>query len=223
MRKERSDKGIIRFNDRDTYTLTWIGEQYAVRLDTLQSLLGRQAYQPTRKSGVLGHSTVRRVVRRWRRESLVEVRKFHYGHPHWIWLTRQGLTQMDLDFKRWSPKLGMLAHHHQVNEVRLRMERQFGQSLSWHSERELRQQHRRSARLHIPDGEVSLPHGLFAVEIELTCKSRRRMETIVRKLIRQQYAGIWFFVNASTRRQVEAAIQIRPELFALYDIAELSI
>ena len=37
-RKIRSDAGIVLCNDRDEQALTWIGQQYGVRLDHLQWL-----------------------------------------------------------------------------------------------------------------------------------------------------------------------------------------
>lgn len=223
MKQRRSDRGLIRYNDRDAYTLTWIGQQYGIRLDMLQKLLGFQAQQPTRLPGLLGTSSTRRVLARWRQESLIEVRKLHGEQPHWVWLTRRGLSQMGLDFRQCSPKLGMLTHLHHVNALRTQMERQFAADMTWYSERQLRQQYGRRSRRHIPDGEAELAQGLFAVEVELTRKSQSRVETIIHKLLHQQYAGVWFFVNAQTRPVIEAAIRIKPERFALYDLATLEV
>jgi hypothetical protein len=41
-RKPRCDRGQIQVTERDLWVLRWIGEQYAVRLDHLQELLGRK-------------------------------------------------------------------------------------------------------------------------------------------------------------------------------------
>ena len=47
-KKERSDKGIVRINDRDKVLLSWVAEQYAIRLDQLQVLIAMTSENPKR-------------------------------------------------------------------------------------------------------------------------------------------------------------------------------
>src|SRR5688572_17692514 len=62
---ERRDKGLPQLTPRDRYVLTWIGEQYAVRFDTLEKLLGhmpgKSHNQPT-APGKLNRKTVYRLI-----------------------------------------------------------------------------------------------------------------------------------------------------------------
>lgn len=221
MRKRRIDYGKIRLNDRDLQTLGWLGEQYAIRLDCLQLLLGRSAYQTTRVEGQVQSSTARRVVQRWHHAGLVGCRKLFFGQPSWLWLTRRGLSQFDLAFQRWTPKVGQLQHLHDVNCVRLRIEAEYTTSVRWRCERVLRRQYRENVGWHIPDGEVkTLSGATIGVEVELTPKSRARVAKIVQCLA-HQYDQIWFFVNPRTRPVITAATQPFGALFQLYDIDQV--
>ena len=205
VRSPRSDKGKTQITDRDITVLTWVGEQYAVRLDSLQQLLGREAVQETVIPGLVGEPGAHRVVKRWEQEGLVASRKFFYRKPHWVWLTSKGLSQMNLDFKTREPKVSMLNHYHDVNEVRLLFETQLGTAAVWHCERAMRKEHQGDKVFHIPDGEIHYQDAVYAVEVELTQKSTKRTAGIVRKLA-AQYDGIWYFVNDITRRTVEPVV-----------------
>jgi hypothetical protein len=221
VRKRRVDYGKIRLNDRDVKTLGWLAEQYAIRLDSLQLLLGRAAYQATHVQGQVQTSTARRVVQRWRASGLVGCRKLFFGQPSWLWLTRRGLSEFDLAFQRWTPKVGQLQHLHEVNCVRLSIEAQYLTSVRWRCERMLRRQYRERKEWHLPDGEVrTLSGATIGVEVELTPKSRPRVAKIVHRLA-HQYDQIWFFVNPRTRPVITAATQPFGDLFQLYDIDQV--
>src|SRR5690242_8449928 len=88
-RKVRQDKGVMRWTERDLEALPWIGEQYAIRMDQLQALLGRWATEPTRVPGQLGIETVRKLVQRWKQAGLVESAVLVRNQPGWVWLTRR--------------------------------------------------------------------------------------------------------------------------------------
>ena len=219
--RPRRDKGLIRLKPRDLAALRWVGEQYAVRLDILQRLLGRGAQQATAVAGQVGDSSARRVVRRWQQARLVQARKFFFASPEWIWLTRHGLRQLHLPFRFWAPTVGALPHLHQINAVRLLLEEQAEVSLAWQSERRLRQVQPQPAGLHLPDGEAHLANGeVVAVEVERTPKSRRRLAQILDRL-GARYSGVWFFVTPQSRRAVAAAIGVQHVRFHLYPLAQV--
>lgn len=218
VRKKRSDRGLVRLTDRDLVTLRWVGEQYAVRLDVLQHLLGRDTQQPTKEPGVVTESTARRVVGRWKTAGLVESRKFFFGAPEWVWLTTNGLAHLNLRHRVWMPKVGMLDHYHFVNLVRLRIENTYKEPFSWRGERELRRSQSDSTNFHVPDAELSLAAGVIGIEVELTQKSQQRLVDILDKLA-EQYEQVWYFVNETTRPLLEAATtRFDEDAFHLYDI-----
>ena len=204
----RSDKGQIRITDRDIKILRWIGEQYVVRLDTLQKLLGRDALQETREEGFVRESAARRVIARWKQERLVETHKFFFNQPIWVWLSGKGLSDVGLDFKYWKPSASTtLNHYHEVNEIRLKTEGQsFANQITWVGERYLRKAHHNEAGFHIPDAEVIWGERTLAVEVELTQKSVQRVEDIV-QLLAHQYAGVWYFVSPQASAIVERTTQ----------------
>ena len=117
--KTRQDKGRMRWTERDVEVLRWIGEQYAVRLDHLQRMLGRQAGQGTLGPGVLGIETVRKLVQRWQRAGLVEYAVLERRQLGWVWLTRKGLEQLELAYQPWAPRQLGLRHLYALNQVRL--------------------------------------------------------------------------------------------------------
>lgn len=219
-RTPRRDKGQIRLNSRDITVLTWIGEQYAVRLDTLQRLLGREAQQATKVEGQVSESTARRVLERWKQERLVSSRKWFYGEPEWVWLTAHGLRQMELPFKAGQPSVALLSHVHLVNLLRLYTEATYKEFKQWRGERLLRQLHRGDSGFHIPDGEVVTDTGVIAIEVERTLKSRPRVEQIVQTLS-HHYQRVWFFVTPETRPLVTEATARQRDRFTLYDLEKL--
>ncbi len=222
VRKPRSDKGLIRLTDRDLLVLHWIGEQYAVRLDVLQRLLGRDTQQATKEPDIVTESTARRVIARWKAEGLAESRKFFFGKPEWVWLTTAGLSQMNLPYRIWSPKVSTLNHFHSVNLVRLRIEASYEDPFTWRSERSLRRRYQNDKSRHIPDAELHHGQGTIGIEVELTQKSQRRVSDIVRKLD-HQYEQVWYFVNQTTDPVVRAAVgQEIEDRFHLYDMSSIS-
>ena len=222
VRKPRSDKGLIRLTDRDLLTLNWIGEQYAVRLDVLQRLLGRDTQQATKEPGSVTESTARRVVGRWKAEGLVESRKFFFGKPEWVWLTTAGLTQMNLPYRIWSPKVSTLNHFHSVNLVRMHIEASYEEPFTWQSERSLRRRYQNDRSRHISDAELHHSQGAIGIEVELTQKSQRRVIDIVRKLA-HQYDQVWYFVNQATDPVVRTTVgRELDEHFHLYDMSSIS-
>jgi hypothetical protein len=219
--RPRRDRGQIRLNPRDLGILHWIGEQYAVRLDSLQQLLGRQAEHATQVPGRVQVSTARRVLERWQGARLVVARKYLYHEPAWITLTGFGLRQLDLPYKVWSPKVGVLAHVHAVNRIRLHTERSYPAFHHWCSERHLRHTHRGKGGWHTPDGEIVTQDGqTLAVEIERTLKSRPRLAQIVGALA-QQYVRVWCFVTPATEAAVAEAVAPYGMRFQLYKLAQV--
>lgn len=217
MREPRRDKGLIRLTDRDLIVLRWIGEQYAIRLDILQLLLGRDAKQETKTPGLVTESTARRVVGRWKAEGLVESRKFFFGKPEWVWLTTAGLSQMNMAYRTWSPKVSTLGHLHRVNQVRLYIEQGYEEAFVWQGERALRKTYRDERSVHVPDAELVTRSGVIGIEVELTQKSQNRLSDIMDKLA-HQYEQVWYFVNQSTESVIHAAIAEYTDKFHLYDI-----
>jgi hypothetical protein len=217
-RKARSDKGQIRFNSRDLLLLKWVGEQYAVRLDSLQVLLGLHALNDTKVENQVSESSARRVVSRWKQEKLVESRKLFYAEPEWVWLTAHGLRHMELPYKPNAPAVSQLLHLHLVNKIRLHVEATYPDFHHWRGERQMRYEHWKDTKFHVPDGEVITTQDIVvAVEIERTLKSRRRIDTIVEQLHRQ-YAKVWYFVSAETRTVVETATATQREKFDLLEL-----
>ena len=60
VRKQRSDKGTTKLSPRDIRCLRWIGEQYAIRFDQLQVLVGEEPGAETKEAGKVAYSTVLR-------------------------------------------------------------------------------------------------------------------------------------------------------------------
>lgn len=176
---------------RDLDALAWTGEQYAARSDQLEVLLG------------CGSRTAQRVVSRLRHARLVEVRRLLVGEPTWLVPTVAGLRACGLGFGAWQPRLGLLAHVAAVNRVRLHVEARSPES-EWVCERVLARE-RESRREHLPDAVVLTDGRRVAVEVELTVKSRRRVEAILDELAGRFDATLYFCAPGPHRLLTELA------------------
>jgi hypothetical protein len=232
-RRERRDKGCVLLTERDEVVIAWIGAQYAVRLDQLRRLLGRNPGRKTKAEGIVGTTTAQSVVERWLRAGLVEAQKFRVKEPSWIWLTSAGLRQAGLDYYYKAPKFAMLEHTFWVNQVRLTCENRWhsmGQSREWIGERRLRRdaprgRGRPSAQEHVPDAVVETSQGRVAIEVELTPKKAERLKSVMSALA-GEYAGVWYFYNRKTKTGVEKCAgklgDAARNRFRLIDLGQLS-
>lgn len=224
-RKARKDKGSVRLTERDQMALQWVGDQYAVRIDQLQRLLGRQAQKTTKVEGAVGEATAAGVVERWGRLGFVETRKPFYKQPGWVWLSRHGLKQLDLPYSYREPALSLLQHIYWVNHARLFVEGEYRQNVEWTSERRLVPDRARERSRHYVDAEIQVQDYRVGIEIELTPKAKGSVEAIVRDLL-QEYETIWYFTTPATRRLVEGAVSDSGadarERVKIYDLTQIA-
>jgi hypothetical protein len=161
---------------RDLDVLAWVAEQYAVRLDQLEPLLGCRR-------------TVQRTVARMREANLVETRRLLVGEPGWLLPTATGLRTCGSSFRAWQPRLALMAHVAAVTDVRLHIGMQAPGSV-WVCERTLARE-RRSDQ-HLPDALVLVDGQRVAIEVELTVKSRRRVTGILEELSARFDSAVYF-------------------------------
>jgi hypothetical protein len=212
-RAPRSDKGIVELTARDLRALRWVGQQYAVRFDTLQKLLGREPKNLNDlapKDGVLSERNTRKTLRRWTDEGLVEYRKILFAEPGYLWLTHKGMRTADLHYKMYIPTVGSLLHFHYLNELRISLELRYQERIRWTCERELRREHELLSKdkrkgWHLPDAVITLDGREIAIESEVTRKSDTRLAQTIERLS-QQYKGVWYFVTDETKAAVVKAI-----------------
>jgi len=196
-RVPRADTGLIRCTERDLALLRWVGDQYAVSLPQLARLMGRSEH------------AARWLRARWHRAGLVEGHALLVGRPVFVWLTREGSRVAAVDYKPWVPNAGMVAHIEAVNETRLWVaERRPG--AAWTCERALTSQGTPGSlrsRSHRPDAVLQVDDGRrIAIEVELTLKSRARLEQIVARLL-AEFDAAWYFAAADVGRALEPLAQ----------------
>jgi len=205
-RKERSDKGRVQLTDRDQWALRWVAQQYAVRLDQVQNLLGREAGRGAKEEGMISENAARLVVNRWKRAKLAEYRKITVEDPGWVWMTAHGLQEFALPYKMYEPSLAKLDHLFHVNEVRLMLEdERLGGT--WRSERAMRAgmtYTKGDTFPHLPDAVLTTAEGPIAIEVELTPKKPADLLAIVQELA-QTYDQVWYFTTDETHNGLLAA------------------
>jgi hypothetical protein len=229
VRPPRIDKDMIQLTDRDFHVLRWLGEQYIVRFDLIQRLLGRDPKNlndNSPKKGVLSERNTRREIRRWMEEELVEYRKFLFAEPGYVWLTYKGMRTANLLYKTYTPTIGSLQHFHRINELRVSLEARYQGRLTWACEREQRRLYElmpneKKKTWHLPDAVITLEERQeIAIEVEITQKTDKRLTETVERLA-QQYKGVWYFVTDTTREAVTKAIGSRTQSFRIYSFAEV--
>ncbi len=217
-RKPRSDRGP-RLTERDHQALSWIGQQYAVRLDQLQIVLARlgEPGEYARKPKEEGRLTQKRtmdLVRRWERLGLVSYGWFLHGDPAWVWLSAEGLRtvrQQIGDLRPFEPTAGRLSHLFFCNQARLLVEERQPDGV-WQSERQLRAGRKPGERPpHLPAGLLTLPSGhVVAVEIERSVTDAGRLKEILQDLV-SQYQAVWYFCMGPSEKVIKKAIETLPE------------
>jgi hypothetical protein len=107
-------------------------------------------------------------------------------------LTSRGTTIAGSRFRTWQPNHGLVRHIEAVTNVRLLVEQQLHRG-QWRCERALAKgfASRSEWRAHLPDGVLLTPEKT-AIEVELTRKSRRRLEQIVLD-VGIAYDQVWYF------------------------------
>lgn len=210
----RSDYGQVRATERDLYLLEWIGEQYAVRVDQLKELA--EVY----KGSALSAPTIKWLTNRWREAGWVEKQVLLSGHPQWVWLTREGYKDAGLEYPYARPSVSRLRHIYHTNAVRLWIERRSQGGAEWTSDRAINPERKLEGKRHFVDGEVIYDDRRIALEVELTQKSKFRLDSILREL-KTDYEAVWYFASIECYTAVKNAIENVPghqETFVLYHL-----
>jgi hypothetical protein len=183
-RRRRCDFGSVRISERDAQLLLLIAEQYAITVDQLARLIGRT------------YRTARWLRDRWQRAGWVVSRQLVAGGPSFIWLSREGTRVAQSPYRTWDANPGVAAHVEAVTELRLLLDRQLRLG-EWQSERMLGKTYgpRSQTRLHLPDAVLVTERARVAIEVELSLKSRARLEEIVGDL-GERYQHVWYFASS---------------------------
>lgn len=102
-RAKRYVRGQGRWSARDQRLLTWIADQWIIRLDQLELLAGRWPEKETKRPGRLGITTVRDLVRRWRLAGVVQSGTLLVQQRPWCWLTPRGQVLVGRNMRSWEP------------------------------------------------------------------------------------------------------------------------
>ncbi len=194
-RKKRKDADAIRLLARDELVLTWIGQQYAMRLDQIQELMVQLASHGTTHGNQITESATRNVIARWKKAGWVQVRRIDAQEPLWVWLTKEGLRRVELTYQYQS--LDALSKHdrdhlYAITDVRLDLD-DGTEGIEWTSERTLLQGVKRIAgrvRVHRPDAVFAYGDDLIAIEVELSRKTVPLLSHILEDLVsKKDYHG----------------------------------
>lgn len=168
---------------REREIVSWVARLGAISVDQI----GRRFE--------VGRSVAYEQVRRLVEFGLLERTQTAIGDPTLISATKDGITYAGLGLKPPAIRIGEVDHWLATADVAIELERRFGAGRLV-TERELRFQAKLTgkpigagrlgetlhgrARLHWPDLAVRTDEGLVVYEIELTPKSHRRLQAIVR-------------------------------------------
>jgi hypothetical protein len=201
---------------RDKLCLTWTAMQHAIRLDQLRRLLFRFTPESDRhklKQGTdcLSLDRTYEIIKKWSELGLIEKKIILHGDKLWIWLSRQGLREMELSFNySGAPASDRLPHLYFINQVRLAIEAKRPDD-EWKSERQIRKEAPRiekgEKRPHTPDAILYAANGkITAIEVELRSKNDDDLEEKLRELA-VSYKSIWYFATSVTKRKIERMLE----------------
>ncbi|MEW6155182.1 MAG: hypothetical protein AB1673_14535 [Actinomycetota bacterium] len=195
----------LQLTGRDLTLLRWIGEQYCCRGDLLAVLMARHSDdEAARAAGRVVPWVAQRRIAAWRTAGLVASGQFVANTPATVWLTTDGMAAAGLAWRASAPTFATVAHRHAVAIVRAYAEAK-DSGFGWVSERELREglDHPAGGRRdHLPDGVITSTDQTgrvwrTAVEVELTRKSKGRVQEILRGLLGRYDDVIYFAVPAA--------------------------
>jgi hypothetical protein len=177
--------------------LAYVAEQYAVTLDQLAVLIGRS------------YRTARGLRDRWVDAGWAGSARLAVDLPPFVWLTSRGTTIAGNRLRTWQPSHGLVYHVEAVTNVRLVLDRQLRLG-RWECERSIAQRSRSDWRLraHLPDAILQTPERV-AIEVELTLKSRSRLEQIVTDLS-LEYDQVWYFARGRLHRVLSELAAANP-------------
>lgn len=179
-RQVRRDRGSHQVTERDEELLAFVAEQYAVTIDQLAVLISRS------------YRTARGLRDRWVDAGWARSAKLSVDLPPFVWLTGRGSAIAGSRFRTWQPNHGLVRHIDAVTNVRLLLDRQL-QLGRWECERTLAKKARSRSRYrdHLPDAILHADTAT-AIEVELTLKSRKRVEQIMLE-VGLAYDQVWYF------------------------------
>jgi hypothetical protein len=193
---------------RDWEIVRWIARMGAVTLAHLRARFE------------LGRTVAYRRIAACMSAGLLERVETLRGQPALIRATRRGLRFTGVQLRVAEVRPELVGHWIACGDVALLLETEFGPGAVL-SEREIRALERDEARpvasavvgespdgpliLHRPDLAMRSDGRLLAIEIELTPKAPRRLETIVRAWRRARWvAGVRYYVSPGTTSQAVA-------------------
>jgi len=213
-RKTRSDKGSWHMTERDRRLLQWIGEQYVIRFDHLQHLLGQIPQGVDKTQRILSEDATRRVISNWKKKGFVTYRKVFQEQPGYVWLTRAGLHAVGLDVRYAAPSPALLDHYHAINTIRLYLCMREPEGV-WESERLIRSRLQQSKKgqkqPHTPDAWFFLPNNeeVIGIEVEMHPKKKSQLYEI-----HGSFGGmlmladeIWYFGTRAARIALSNAVK----------------
>lgn len=119
-----------------------------------------------------------------------------YGFPGVYWCTKLG-TEISNDTLSTIRKINLNTFSHQLKALHLSLSLTKEHKGKFTTEREIRQSLGFAAiksNLHIPDGMLEINNKKIAIEVELTVKSQRRLEKILRHYQRDfSYDQVWYY------------------------------
>ncbi len=208
----------------------YVGQQYVLRFDQAQRVLGQLSPEPhkLKQPGILSAERTRKLLRLWIDEGVLNYRAFYVGEKGIFWLTAKGYKYANLNLRYYEPTPSQLPHLFAVNEVRFVIA---GRRLkdTWRSEREVRAQqniHLQGSEkpAHVVDAELISENGnVRAIEVELSIKSEKRLEEIMYDLAaNKRYNAIWYFAPENVYKTVSKAVLKLPsearKRFAFYTL-----
>ena len=148
----------------ETSILRLLAEQGAIPMDQLARFLD------------VDKDTAEKIVKELEEIGCIQKDRPLQGDAPWVWLRHRGARLSETGFSASKPPISRLAHTRAINEARL-IVTELAPTGRWVCERALRHAYPKGAK--VPDAVFETEGERHAIEVELTPKSRRRLEGII--------------------------------------------
>lgn len=183
---ERFHLSRVRIQLRDTVVLAWLAEGRVSTLEAVKRRLEIHQRDTGHPVSSLSMRAVRYIVNRWVKAGLVTLERNPWGGNGIVVAHRPALDLVNAskDLRAGMPSLGTLRHALEVQSV--------GVELMWHKFQWTHEIFLPWNNDHRPDGHAMKGNEAFAVEVDLTRKSRERWLTIAQSNVMQYGSAIYF-------------------------------
>lgn len=186
MEDSKKKKKGVRLTERDLNIIKWINSHRAATVEQVHKKFGMSPQAAKKRLSELKSS------------GYLRYEKVFHNKPGIYISDKNGIAVTSDELPAVKIRLGSYEHDLALVDLAVTLEQRTG--AYWHTDRQIRHENGIKGvgvKGHSPDGVLEYPSGeKIAVELELSAKGTKRLESILRGYANSRYQGVWYFVSS---------------------------